>query len=121
MIRISLAKLTSLILLLRRVLMSFIWLNDRSTIAVPTGDVKRMFKSLNISGKISVYVFVDSISFLTSCSVGGFVSFFLSVSAFVSLEKALLNSLYSVYISSPSIRGEDEYVFPSNSIVTSLP
>ena len=91
MIRISLAKLTSLIQLLRRVLISFIWLNDRSTVAVPTGSVKRMFKSLNISGKISVYAFVDSISFLTSFSVGGFVSFFLSVSAFVSLARALLN------------------------------
>ena len=89
-IRMSLTKLTSLILLRRHVLTSFIELNDRSTIAVPTGSVRRMFSSLQISGKMSTYAFVDSIFFLTSCTVGGFVRFFLSISAFVSMAKALV-------------------------------
>ena len=55
------------------------------------------------------------------CSFGGLVSIFLSVSAFISLARSLLNNLHLVCISSPSIRDEDECVFPSNSIVALLP
>ena len=40
---------------------NFIWLNDRCTIAVPSGRVSRIFMSLQISGEMSILALMDSI------------------------------------------------------------
>lgn len=49
------ARLTSLSLEFSLVFIIIIWLKERSPVAVPTDNVSRMSKILNISGRVFVY------------------------------------------------------------------
>ena len=59
-IHISPARFTSFSLERSLVFTIFIWLKERSTVAVPTGNVNGMSRSLKLFGKIVGYVFPDN-------------------------------------------------------------